>query len=607
MLLIRKPAVALITYCCVALNAGAVDTKYPQDEYAKHITSAQTVGVLGDGLFGDQVNLFTGTTEFRVSDVEVPGQGPAVAIGRRFEVKDRGLVPMAGAFADWDLDIPHLHGVFASTSSTDINWLVSTSQPYARCSSPTSELDAIPPTMEGPQGGLFDAGEYWAGNRLYVPGQGDQPMLLRTGANPHAPTSGGPYRWVTVGNWYLSCLGTSANGVPGETFLAIDPAGTRYWFNWVVQREATTLKKPYGSASGLDKSEVEGEVTPLVISDQWFIKRQEVWMLPTRIEDRFGNAVTYAYNPSAPWELTEIAATDGRRITLTYTNGLVSSVTLGSRTWQYAYSSGLISATYPDASKWLYSLEALRTASIQYSAPSGGSSTRTCDNPGLIIPATFAGTVTHPSGAQGLFEFAPTRMGRSYVPKALCWAPGPGNTYVARESIYPVVYDTLALTRKQITGPGQLAATWSYDWGSVNFSYAEDCTGNQCSPYRILTVNSPAGAWLRYRHSNKFFAGEGKLLATETGAIGSSAIVKSTQFEYLLSTAGQNYPAKIGIDLDALSDQSSVEYQPTIIQSTTLQGRTFTWQVSATCGSNGMTYCFDQYARPTKVVKSSSP
>jgi hypothetical protein len=34
--------------------------------------------------------------------------------------------------------------------------------------------------------------------------------------------------------------------------------------------------------------------------------------------------------------------------------------------------------------------------------------------------------------------------------------------------------------------------------------------------------------------------------------------------------------------------------------------RRFTWQVDASCGS-GNSLCFDQFARPVKVVKSSAP
>jgi hypothetical protein len=37
------------------------------------------------------------------------------------------------------------------------------------------------------------------------------------------------------------------------------------------------------------------------------------------------------------------------------------------------------------------------------------------------------------------------------------------------------------------------------------------------------------------------------------------------------------------------------------------QDRFFVWQVPNTCGTNGTSPCFDHFARPIKVVKSSSP
>src|SRR5690606_12260418 len=138
--------------------------------------------------------------------------------------------------------------------------------------------------------------------------------------------------------------------------------------------------------------------------------------------------------------------------------------------------------------------------------------------------------------------------------------------------------DNIALIQKQITGPGQTAATWNYVWGPANLNYAEDCTNGQCPTTRTVTVNGPTG-WIRYTHSNKFFDGEGKLLLTEEGDIGSSTPLRSTETEYLLSPSGQAYPAQIGIDIDPFSDDASEQNQPLISRTIEQQGRDFTWQV----------------------------
>lgn len=605
-------ATLVINFVLVPI-ALAEDSKYPQDEYAKHITAAQTVGAMGNDLFGERVNFFTGATEFRVTDISLPGQGPAVSIGRRFEVRDRGNVPMAGAFADWDLEIPHLHGIFGGAQLSQVDWTVSTAQPTMRCSSPTSDLDAIPPLKMGAQGGEFDAVEYWSGNYLYVPGQGDQSMLLVTSENPHKPMTGLNYRWVTAGQWYFSCIAAANGG--GDAFLAVDPAGTRYWFNWIVKRKATTIKKPYGqgpmglmATTSLKAGSSFGGPTPQVINDQWFLKRQEVWILPTRVEDRFGNTVTYAYSNSSPWQLMQISASDGRYLNLSYSGGVVTSITDGKRVWTYTYSGPLVSAAYPDGSKWSYDLTGLRTAHIQY-LPSdiGGHTTPRCDNPGVIAAGGGTGTMTHPSGAIGTFSVSPVRMGRSYVPKTVCWAPQGGGVWYARESLYPVVFDNLALVQKQVAGPGQAAIAWSYVWGPANSNYIEDCVSGQCPSTRTLTINAPDGNWVRYTHSNRFFDGEGELLLLEEGASGSNSPLSTTQHTTLNTPTGQNYPARIGIDINPLSDKVSERYRPQVLRQIRRQDRIFTWQVAKTCGSSGAAYCLDQFARPTRISKSSAP
>jgi hypothetical protein len=70
---------------------------------------------------------------------------------------------------------------------------------------------------------------------MYIPGAGSQELLATNATiNPHQPTDGKTYRWVTGSQWYVSCLTATANNYPGEGFLALAPDGTRYTFDWVV-------------------------------------------------------------------------------------------------------------------------------------------------------------------------------------------------------------------------------------------------------------------------------------------------------------------------------------------------------------------------------------
>ena len=84
--------------------------------------------------------------------------------------------------------------------------------------------------------------------------------------------------------------------------------------------------------------------------------------LASKVEDRFGNYVTYSYGNTwnQPIRPTQIlgGGTDGRRITMAYTGNELTSVSDGTRTWHYAYQNAsfgrrtLYQVTLPDASKW---------------------------------------------------------------------------------------------------------------------------------------------------------------------------------------------------------------------------------------------------------------
>ena len=95
------------------------------------IRAPQAVGTLGNGLFGDKVNLYTGSLEFVQNDVSLPGNNAlAVSVGRRLRV---GQEQTYGThFGGWDLEVPHLHGIFALANG----WSAGLgTDPALRCSS----------------------------------------------------------------------------------------------------------------------------------------------------------------------------------------------------------------------------------------------------------------------------------------------------------------------------------------------------------------------------------------------------------------------------------------------------------------------------------------
>jgi YD repeat-containing protein len=66
-------------------------------------------------------------------------------------------------------------------------------------------------------------------------------------------------------------------------------------------------------------------------------------MYVTQIQDRFGNTLTYNYDPTTGY-LSSITASDGREVDVTYVSGspAIQTITakaanVASRTWTYTY------------------------------------------------------------------------------------------------------------------------------------------------------------------------------------------------------------------------------------------------------------------------------
>jgi YD repeat-containing protein len=539
----RLLTLLLATVVGPVLSAPPEETVY--QEQSKLIRAPQSVTRLGEDIFGDKINLYTGSLEFVQTDVSVPGNDALpVAVGRRLVVGREAEAGML--FGGWDLEIPHLHGIF----SKELGWRsnIGPKGSFDRCTS-----FGAPPTAPASQGrdSAWDGTEYWQGSFLYIPGAGDQEMLLRSAWFTSAPggASARDYPIVTRDKWTFRCLPSLANGAPGEGFVAVSPESTEYRFDWMVTREVSTLTKMSAAplpgvtaasraamreAGGTEDAAGAGVVLPDLNAARSSLRRVNVWMLPTRITDRHGNSVTYTYDPQNQWQLVQVLGTDAsgsaRKITFTYatpgstSTNLVTSVSDGTRTWRYNYDvispdATLQTVTLPDASQWqLGGLASLR-GSISYDT---GSSS--CEDPGIILAAApLKGVAMHPSGAAGEFTMMPMRHGRAGVAK-ICDHLGPGREvpYYAR------YFDKLALTKKTISGPGLPMMSWDTAYLPSTASWAP-CVN--CETSKVVEVSNPEHHQTRYVFGTLFQQTEGQLQQTEvydrTGKL-----LRTTTFAY---------------------------------------------------------------------------
>jgi len=483
------------------------------------------------------------------------------------------------------MDLPNISGVYASTGWSG-----------ARCSGA-----GRPPTINQ-NGELYQPEDYWQGISANMPGGGE---MLQVAASTPKPTTGGPYYWTTSGFTVFSCLSGIKNGQSGEGFLAVTADGTRYWFDWLATFYETPLKGASGNST---------------------LTRNRMVLFATRVEDRFGNWVTYTFDPSVPKRLTRIDANDGRFITVAYNAaGYVSAVSNGVQTWNYVYGTPTASTATlttvilpttpesPDNGRWTIDFAGLSNAVVRYAQGAPGEPVRSCGEPGDVTSLGAVGTITHPSGAVGEFAIDPLRHGRSNVPKVCGNYTSPYNDDNDDVAVYPLQFDALSLTRKRVSGPGIATAEWNYTYNSDIYWAAGTgpictsgscieplCLADACAGSDVTVVAGPEGQWIRYRFGNSYRYNEGKLLTVERGT-GPTDVRKVETTTYEWAQGGQSYATPIGTSPQLRGVGFKAEYlRPQRSSVINQDGATFSSTVAA--GASG----FDAFARPKSVTKSSS-
>jgi hypothetical protein len=344
-------------------------------EYDRLIRANRSTAPLDDGLFGESIDYFTGQTDFVAIDLDLPnGNGIPVRIGRRYHVQNHAGGVVLGAFGDWDFELPHVEGVVA----TGVGWTVPASTHDERC----TYFGAPPPAVVTTASGTstitttVPAREYSLGFAVVIPGAGRHELLLRDADTPAPDSLSIPHPVTTKELWAVSCKDRNTvpqQGGPDEGFVVTTPDGLTYTFTQGYVRPYTPLIRPADTTTAGVNAVVD---------------RQEVWLLPVKIEDRFGNYVQYTYSLASPLKLTKIEANDGRKITITYdTLGThIQSLSDGRRTWTYTYNSltkYLTGVELPDGADWQIDFHNLNAANWTYNSqtcntlaqPASGSTT----------------------------------------------------------------------------------------------------------------------------------------------------------------------------------------------------------------------------------------
>jgi YD repeat-containing protein len=572
----------------------------PEDEYKKKLRITEDVQPLGDDPFGENISTYNGGLSWAQVDVSESGTGPTLELRRTFKIPD--LPPnryfqlaMNNALVDWTLEVPHIESISAEQTLTDgaghdFNQWFFLEKPL-RC----TNFSAAPSIVRFPKPGFdpiqYDASDWWHGYQLVVSG-GTQDLLSRDPSNSVVPQMTLPngqavnFKIATTKNWAIGCTPSTANGKPGEGFLVLSPDGTKYWMDWLAYKPADTIAHAGGGA----------------------LFRRDVSMLVSKIEDRFGNSVTYQYDASG--NPTAIQGSDGRSLVLTYDtwqhpsksssgafnyppavrlrSATLQPGTSGARTWTYNYGSDpalprLSEVRLPDGSSWSLAMDGLVSPRLGGEVEYSG-----CGYLGAPAPsAPSSATMHHPSGLTGVFTIRTITRGMSYTPK-VCQQVA--DTQVVK---VPHVYRQAAITQKTFSGAGTSARTWNYNYSPSNESWESDC-GAGCASTVWTDIVDPENRSTRYTFSNRYDVTNSQLLRTDyyNGAVG-SALLRSEVYEYASAIAGP-WPAKYGSSQQLYVNKDQLErLSPQRRRILNQDGNAFTHEVTA----------FDGFAQPTKVKR----
>nr|WP_244672167.1 RHS repeat domain-containing protein [Xanthomonas phaseoli] len=561
----------------VAGTARAQNAIEPYVEYAKLVRATEKTPALGDDLMGDSVSLFDGQTAFRNVDIQLRGNDALpVALARRLIVKPKPQGDFSKEYAglgNWEIDVPSISGTFDAAYKWDTDIL---NRPKARCSA------VFYPAVRS----SVKYRDVWHGNSVHIPGRGDHELLILDGS-PLAPSDGGAHLWTTSATDAFSCKGATANGYPGEGFVMTTAAGIKYTFDVGVERSSGVISA--GSA---------------------LVPRVTVYLLASRIEDRFGNYVSFTYNGNG--HPTSISASDGRAIILAYDGERLIRASTNGRDWTYHYDANgdLAAVLQPDQARWQYQYGGSRT--ILYQAWDAAI-TANCGGPD-VADGQYAVTVTHPSSAVATFSFSHLRHYRSGVRLSNCQPlPASSGESVNYQLLLANFHDVFSLVSKTISGPGiAQAMTWKYDYGQKAYPLwgtrqpvAGHCPAETCPRSKIVRVLQPGGQYDAYEFGVLWGLNEGRMLAVTTLAANGTTVLRQERRDFLgeEEVAGHTFPSSYGI-LPGGDEPSAAYVRPMIRKTVTQDGASFTWQVATGCGTGP--YCLDAFARPLRTEKTSS-
>ncbi len=424
-----------ILFSLLALAAKSQTQLGPLEEVEK-ISVQQRLSMLTTNDLGESYDPSSGVISFAYSDISLPGNSALKVELRRKLTNTNDHFAGLGELGNWSLDIPYIRGVYldngANNSGSYITLWDGKGWSFGKeCEGDVTSVSGR--TWDG-SGTSFPVppSTYWTGKFLNIPDRVSENLIWGKGEFVN--------KQISKSNYVISSCFPRTDG-KGQGIVVSGPDGTRYTFNYVVEA-------------------FNGMAMP--IANDGRVR----WLLATRVEDKFGNYVSYNY---ANGRLQSITASDGRTISLNYEGQYLSSASANGRVWTYkriADASGaqvLDEVILPDNRRWklgelpsLIYANALRRQLIS-------------EHPGRCRVSSVTRddiTIETPNKLKITYSLAVTYHG---VHSVKAYPEGSG--FAAFTNVHCGAHWSLA--KKTVAGPGMPLSSWYYYYSENSGDYYE--------------------------------------------------------------------------------------------------------------------------------------
>ncbi len=349
-----------------------------------------------NGLEGESIDIRTGKFELRNTDLSIPGNGGLdIVISRAYQ---KNLLPNYGvphSIGSWELELPRITGNVGQTNYCQDprpSWVQAQYEPLDLFVRYVSVLDTVwsnagrnaevyaydkrygyPSIYFSESINRSDVSRWgqrtisierpgfqlrpelierqFLGLQLSIPGQASKDLL-----SPASGSVGAGFAYITTDYWKSICI--AKDGVGGAGFLVTSPEGVKYTFDksYIVE---TNYEEAWRWNPRLPVRQAEN------------LRRLRHYY-PSKIEDRYGNTLTFGYigDTSGALHVSKITASDGRIVDFRYNAqknvgrskqsvSLLKEIESNGQVWRYVYNaqSQLQKVVQPDGGTWEYTYQ----------------------------------------------------------------------------------------------------------------------------------------------------------------------------------------------------------------------------------------------------------